>query len=177
MFCMRRICLLFFNLTLAILSTFATERRVSHFTVNQGLSQSVIYSTFQDSRGFIWVGTQDGLNRFDGYTFKKFRHNPNDPNSISDSWVNTITEDRDSNIWVGTRRGLNKYVYKSNQFIRYPYSEQKENLKQFINVYGVLVTNNGIVYTNTPPYINAFDPKTEKYTHLENTINIDQNVI
>ena len=99
---------------------YSQNLRISHYTVNQGLSQSVVYSLFQDSRGFIWIGTQDGLNRFDGYDFVKFFHMPSDTNSLPSSWVYTINEDKNGDLWIGTRAGLCKYVYSKNLFVRYP---------------------------------------------------------
>ncbi|MES2794853.1 MAG: two-component regulator propeller domain-containing protein [Bacteroidota bacterium] len=73
----------------------------------QGLSQSTVFCSFQDSRGFIWFGTAEGLNRYDGYGFKIFRHVLNDKNSLSSNDILSINEDADGNIWVGTRtRGL-----------------------------------------------------------------------
>ncbi len=149
---------------------FGHQYRINHYTVNQGLSQSVVYTLFQDSRGFIWVGTQDGLNRFDGYSFVNYLHNPNDTNSISDSWIYSITEDKEGNIWIGTRRGLNKYNYIKNTFTRYIHAPDSLNDPYRDNVYGCVVGNNGLVYTNTPPLINALDPVTGSYRHYRNNV-------
>ena len=155
---------------------FGQNYRINHFTVNQGLSQSVVYTTFQDSRGFVWIGTQDGLNRFDGYTFVKYLHNPNDTNSISDSWIYSVTEDKDGNLWVGTRRGLNKFNFAKNKFTRYIHTPENESDPYRDNVYGCVAGNDGLVYTNTPPLINAFDPKTGKYKHFRNNVGENPNV-
>jgi signal transduction histidine kinase/ligand-binding sensor domain-containing protein/DNA-binding response OmpR family regulator len=73
----------------------------------QGLSQSTVFCSFQDSRGFLWFGTAEGLNRYDGYGFKVFRHVLNDSTSLGSNDILTIAEDATGNIWVGTRtRGL-----------------------------------------------------------------------
>ena len=81
---------------------------------------------YQDSRGYIWVATQDGLNRYDGFTFTVYNHQPENPNSISDNFINEITEDRHGNIWVETRNGLNVYRFLSNDFQSYmPVSNEK----------------------------------------------------
>jgi two-component system sensor histidine kinase ChiS len=76
-----------------------------HHTVNQGLSQGSVVCILQDSQGFMWFGTQDGLNRFDGYEFTVFKHSPADTTSLNDSFVITIAEDSTGTLWVGT---LNK---------------------------------------------------------------------
>ena len=76
-------------------------------STSQGLSQSTIYCSFQDSHGFLWFGTSEGLNRYDGYGFKVFRHILNDKNSLNSNDIFSIGEDASGNIWVGTRtRGL-----------------------------------------------------------------------
>ncbi len=79
------------------------------YSINDGISQSVVKCVLQDSEGFIWFGTQDGLNKFDGYTFEKFIHNPFDTNTISNNWIYSIVEDKNGFIWVSTRNGLNQY--------------------------------------------------------------------
>lgn len=91
-----------------------------HLSIEHGLSQITVHTILEDNKGFLWFGTEDGLNRYDGYEFVVYRSNPNDSNSISDNFVWSIFEDSDNNIWVGTNNGgLNKYEYTSNSFITY----------------------------------------------------------
>ena len=87
-----------------------------HLDTRQGLSQSSVIAILQDSKGYIWFGTRDGLNKFDGTKFTKFRHNSEDETSISHSWITCIFEDRNKNIWVGTKNGLNLFNPKLNNF-------------------------------------------------------------
>jgi ligand-binding sensor domain-containing protein len=68
--------------------------RFDHLTSEEGLSSNIVWSVLQDSNGFIWIGTIDGLNRFDGITFKIYKHDVNDPNSLGDNSVQVIIEDR-----------------------------------------------------------------------------------
>ncbi len=91
--------------------------RFDHLGIEQGLSQSSVYVIFQDSAGFLWFGTEDGLNRYDGYTFKTFKPEPDSPNSLSDRWITAIAEDRDGYLWIGTRQGgLNRYDPRTGKF-------------------------------------------------------------
>ena len=69
--------------------------RFEHFTSENGLSQNAGLDIFQDSRGYLWIGTQDGLNRYDGYSFKIYKHDPDDPTSLSHNSILEIAEDQD----------------------------------------------------------------------------------
>ena len=84
------------------------EVRFSRLSVEQGLSQSVVQSVVQDQRGFIWIGTQQGLNRYDGHEFVTYFHNPSNQQSLSHDWVWSLHIDRRGNLWIGTQGGLNR---------------------------------------------------------------------
>lgn len=89
-------------------------------SLEQGLSQSTVTSIVQDARGFMWFGTQDGLNRYDGYNIKVFLHNPDDSNSISDNGIWCLLSDSRGDLWIGTERGgLNRYIYSENKFYHF----------------------------------------------------------
>lgn len=82
-------------------------------TINDGLSLSSIYYIYQDSKGFMWFATEDGLNKYDGTSFTIYNHTPGDPNSLSYKWIEKIVEDRQGNLWLSTRQGLS-YLNPSN---------------------------------------------------------------
>lgn len=100
-------------------SAFAQKTKINfnHLTVENGLSQSSVLSIAQDSMGFMWFGTKDGLNRFNTQTFEVYKHDKNNPSSISSSQnINALLTDRKGNLWVGTQNGLNLYLPESNSF-------------------------------------------------------------
>lgn len=85
-----------------------------------GLSQSTIFALLQDNEGYLWLGTIDGLNRYDGYEFKVFVNNPNDSTSISDNFISALFEDSDGFIWIGTVNGhLNRFNRETEVFKRF----------------------------------------------------------
>ncbi len=87
------------------------------YTINDGLSQNLIYCIHQDRQGFIWLGTKDGLNKFDGYKFKIYRHDPDNKQSLSNNEIRAITEDDSGNIWIGTYGGgINKFNPSTENF-------------------------------------------------------------
>ena len=168
---------IFYKLILPVLlvaSSFCTqaqnEYKFSHYGVNQGLSQSVVNCLFQDSFGFIWVGTQDGLNRFNGYTFDRFINNPFDTTSLANNWIFCVSEDADKNIWVGTRSGLHRFDRETGRFERFQHAPDHTTDVYNDAIYGIAVDKAGMVYTNTPPLLNRFDPKTKKLVHFKNSI-------
>ena len=90
-----------------------------NISIAQGLSQGMVFATLQDQEGFIWVATKNGLNRYDGYSFKVFTNDPYNSNSLSSNTVTALFEDSKGRIWAGTENaGLNIYDKKSTQFYR-----------------------------------------------------------
>lgn len=93
-----------------------------HFTVQQGLSQGSVNCILQDHKGFMWFGTQDGLNRFDGYRTTVFKHDPADPASLNDNWVLSIAEEPNGTLWIRTLNNplLNKFDRATETFSHLP---------------------------------------------------------
>ncbi len=89
-----------------------------HLTVDNGLSQNSVYAILEDHQGFIWFGTADGLNRYDGYQFKTYKSYARDSSTISNNTIRALYEDRSGTIWVGTDKGLNRYDRQTDSFVR-----------------------------------------------------------
>ena len=104
--------------------------------VHDGLSQSSVKCIIQDRKGYLWFGTANGLNRYDGYNFLVFTNDPRDSNTISDNGILSLYEDRIGNLWIGTSGGvLNKYDRKKGVFSRVNLNKQLKSLFDFIENY------------------------------------------
>ena len=95
-----------------------------HLTTDNGLSKSSITTILQDSQGFIWVGTFNGLNRYDGYEFTVYQYDQNNQQSISHNYISSMIEDDDGKLWIGTSDGLNCHDKSTNTFKRYRHDPQ-----------------------------------------------------
>lgn len=114
--------LFYFILQLLCFSVFAQKQNIKfeHLDINSGLSQNHIMCILQDSRGFMWFGTRDGLNKYDGYKFTVYKNNVKDETSISNNFISAIAEDSKGVIWIATRGGgLNKYDKNKDNFINF----------------------------------------------------------
>ncbi len=113
-----KVILIFF---LSITSFPQTEEYIfKQFTDADGLSQSTIFAMLQDQEGYLWLGTIDGLNRYDGYEFRVYVNDPSDITSISDNFISALYEDSEGFIWVGTVNGyFNRFDRKTEVFKRY----------------------------------------------------------
>ncbi|MEE9450890.1 MAG: two-component regulator propeller domain-containing protein [Ignavibacteriaceae bacterium] len=122
--------ILLFFLT-ALSSAFTDDYIFKQLTESDGLSQSTIFAMIQDNRGFLWFGTIEGLNRYDGYEFKVYTNDPTDSTSISDNLISSIFEDSENYIWVGTVNGyLNRFDRKTETFKRYYIHDYFETFKK-----------------------------------------------
>jgi len=93
--------------------------KFKHLSSDDGLSQNFVSSILQDQKGFMWFGTKDGLNRYDGHTFVVYQHDPFDSSTISENYITALYEDSRGYIWVGTLKGgLNCFLRETETFIR-----------------------------------------------------------
>ena len=105
--------------SLAAQTTSGSSFRFERIPSELGLSQNFVGAIMQDRKGFLWIGTRDGLNRFDGYQFTVYRHDPFDSTSLSENYITTLLEDRAGRIWVGTfGGGLNLFEREREIFHR-----------------------------------------------------------
>ena len=119
--------LLFTLLLCSFLKPLHAQLKYDWLTTSQGLSQGYIHDIIQDRDGFMWFGTKDGLNRYDGYTFKEYTYNIYDPNSISNNTVHHLYEDSKGRIWAITDNGINIYDKNKDNFRRIMHDPKNEN--------------------------------------------------
>lgn len=110
--------------------------------INDGLSQISVESIFQDSSGYVWIGTRDGLNRYNGHKIKIYRKNKKMENSLSGNAITSINEDKSGNIWVGTTTGLNKIDVSTNKITRYLPNENGCNISHY-RIRDILIGEDG----------------------------------
>jgi signal transduction histidine kinase/ligand-binding sensor domain-containing protein len=139
-----------------------TAQRVDfqHFSIDEGLSQSVVNCLFQDSEGVLWAGTQNGLNKYYGYDFITFLNSPEDSNSICGNWIYDIVEDQQGFLWIGTKHGVCRYNKSTNTFHHFSLDlKSAENSSDI--VYGLHVNAQGHVLMNTPMFVYEYIPDTK----------------
>jgi ligand-binding sensor domain-containing protein/two-component sensor histidine kinase len=110
---------------------YADDYTFKQLTESDGLSQSTVFAMMQDTHGYLWFGTIEGLNRYDGYNFRIYVNSPDDSTSISDDLISTIFEDSEHNIWVGTRNGyFNKFDRETESFKQFNVNNYFEMLEK-----------------------------------------------
>ncbi len=134
-FCQKVVCFGLCFLLLAWHTSAASGYPVSAYLgIDQGLSNNFVRCVYQDKNGFMWFGTYNGLNRYDGYEFKVFRNNIRNNRSLINNWINAISEDANANLWIGTRQGACVYQSLSNNFSPLYYTASTKNKEQLNSV-------------------------------------------
>jgi len=124
--------------------------RFDRISIAQGLSQSTVECIVQDSKGFMWFGTEDGLNKYDGYSFTVFRHDPQDPNSLSNNYVRCMLEDHTGTLWIGTwGGGLNRFDPESGQWTHYKHDPADRYSLSHDNILCLYEDGAGVLWIGT----------------------------
>jgi ligand-binding sensor domain-containing protein/signal transduction histidine kinase/DNA-binding response OmpR family regulator len=123
--------------------------RFQYLTSDNGLTQNLVDCILRDSKGFMWFGTWNGLNRFDGYSFTTFKRDSRDSSSLSGNFIYALAEDRFGNIWVGTENGLNVFLTKYEVFVHhYSRSPVSESISSD-RIQALLADKNGFLWVGT----------------------------
>lgn len=137
-------------------------------SIEHGLSQSIVYCILQDQKGFLWFGTEDGLNKFDGYNFTILRHDPHQANSLSYNEIRAMYEDSSGALWIGTFfGGLNKYDPAKQRFTNYRNIPGNPQSLSHNNVRVIYEDKSGNLWIGTDDGLNKFDRTKEGFTRFQ----------
>lgn len=159
----RYLCLLVLLINLKL---FPQEIRFKQITSEEGLSQNTIHCIYQDQKGFMWFGTQEGLNRYDGYNFLIYQHQPADTNSIPANDVWALTGDADNNLWIGTPAGLSRFDPSSLKFTNYQHQSNDPNSIRNNTIRKIIIENKETLWLATANGIDRFDAANQQFTHI-----------
>lgn len=136
--------------------------RFDHFSIDQGLPSTGIMTVYQTRNGFVWMGTANGLVRYDGRHIRLFSHAPANENSISHDRIFSLFEDDQQRLWIGTRRGLNVLDLRKELIQRIAMPADMD-LKQQV-VYGITQADRGGLWIATAAGLMLFDPTSQQFT-------------
>jgi ligand-binding sensor domain-containing protein/signal transduction histidine kinase len=137
-----------------------------HLSTAEGLSAGQVNALLQDRLGFVWVGTVDGLDRYDGYEVDEFRHADEDPASISDNDVSSLVQSRRGGLWVGTFGGLNYFDFETEAFARFLHDDGDAHSLVSDEVLALAEADDGTLYVGTTEGLDRLDPETGRFTHF-----------
>jgi len=143
------------------------DYKFNNITIEDGLSQSSIEAIFQDSKGYMWFGTDDGLNRYDGNKFKIFRYNAEDKSSISANYIGGILES-DGYLWIATSNGLNRMDKNRTNIVQYKNDPKDPKTISNNNIWGMVEDSSGFIWIGTENGLNKYDKSTGKFTRFLN---------
>ncbi|WP_020529379.1 hybrid sensor histidine kinase/response regulator transcription factor [Flexithrix dorotheae] len=140
--------------------------KFNRLSIENGLSQNNINCILQDNKGFMWFGTWEGLNKYDGHKFSVFKSDPADSTSLSDIVVTTLFEDSKGNLWVGTRDGLNLFNRYQNNFSRYNVDEGNPYSLNGNYITSIEEDGEGHIWVGTEEGLNKFDSVSQTFQRI-----------
>jgi signal transduction histidine kinase/ligand-binding sensor domain-containing protein len=142
------------------------QLRFERIGIKEGLSDPIVLSMLQDSRGFLWVGTRRGLNRYDGNQFKTFFNIREDSTSISGNYINKIIEDSKGTLWIATADGLNRFDRYKNIFKQYINEPNNSYSLSGDNASNIIEDKLGRLWITTNDGVNILNPETGRFTRF-----------
>ncbi len=142
--------------------------KFEHISLIDGLSQGNIQCILQDSRGFMWFGSGDGLNKYDGYTITTFKYNEQNPNSISNSFIKSLAEDKNGNLWIATLGGgVCLYDRNKELFTQLKHNPNNTNSISTNITNSILVDKQGMIWIGTIGGLDMYDPVKKTFLHYK----------
>jgi signal transduction histidine kinase/CheY-like chemotaxis protein/ligand-binding sensor domain-containing protein len=142
--------------------------RFDHISLEKNLSQSAAHCIVQDSKGFMWFGTEDGLNRYDGYDFVVYRREPGNPSSLSSTSITCMLIDRDDFFWIGTRCGLNRFNQDTEKFERFLHNPENPNSLSHNSIHCLYQDSTGRLWIGTQAGLDKFEPRQKEFIRYMN---------
>lgn len=147
---------------------------IKTYTVNNGLPSKATTCAIKDKNGFLWVGTENGLCRFDGYNFKTFINTPGDSTSLTNNYVNAVVEDKRGRIWVGTLDGLNLLDPLTEKFKRFTHTDQIPSSLSNNKIWAIFADNENNIWIGTDDGFDHFIEKSGTFEVFQpNPLNIN----
>jgi ligand-binding sensor domain-containing protein/signal transduction histidine kinase len=141
--------------------------RFETLSVENGLSQSTVRAIFQDDKGFMWFGTDDGLNKYDGYTFTIYKHDPENNASLSDNTITAIYEDQQGDLWLGTASGLDRFQPEQETFEHFFWTPSKYGSLHGTGVNAIVEDKHGSLWIGTTDGgLNRFNRESKTFTNF-----------
>ena len=155
----------------------AATVRFDNISTENGLSNDHVQAILQDQNGFLWFGTQDGLNKYNGYEFTIYRHDVNRPASIASNHISVLFEDSQGIIWVGTDTGLERFDPTTGIFSHYRHSAETENSFKGTRILTIMEDSQGDLWIGTNNGgLNHFDTQNHLFTNYRHEINDTESI-
>ncbi|OQB29642.1 MAG: Sensor histidine kinase TodS [Bacteroidetes bacterium ADurb.Bin174] len=154
----------FMSTTLVVASSYNGQYQIEFprpLSVVDGLASNEITCMLQDSKGFMWFGTRNGLSRYDGYVFKSYKSNYLNPSYFTNNNINCIAEDKDNQLWVGTRIGLNKIDLRTGKVIQF-----NDSILNGVLINSIVISDNNTTYLGTSNGIYIYDQEKNVFRPL-----------
>jgi len=153
--------------------TFAAENNINQtplkferISISEGLSQSYVYDIVQDKNGFIWIATQDGLNRYDGKNFVYYRHDSTNRSSIADNFIRKLFIDNKNALWVGTNAGLSRYNESLDSFDNFFHQEDDNNSLKDNEIWDIYQDQQNSILISTKSGLHKYDNENKNFSQI-----------
>jgi len=140
--------------------------KFERISIAEGLSQSYVYDIIQDKNGFIWIATQDGLNRYDGKNFVYYRHDRANKDSIADNFIRKLFIDNNNVLWVGTNKGLSRYSQTLDNFENFYHQSNNTNSLKDDEIWDIYQDQQDVIWISTKEGLHKFDSENNNFSRV-----------
>jgi ligand-binding sensor domain-containing protein/signal transduction histidine kinase len=149
--------------------------RFTHLSTEEGLSQSRVDHMLQDAQGFLWIGTYNGLNRYDGYRFQHYKPEAKNPNGMGGVYIHALFQDRSGALWIAVDQGLDRFDPATGRFLHFR-SDPGDPTSLAGHVEHITQDSNGMLWLAKRNGLDRLDPSSGRFTHFRNDPNDPQSL-